>query len=106
MVPFGVWNQMKKGFQKGLAHQYTHRIPTSPVRLLAHCSKQVLCTLFPQAALHQTISSVSGSNSVKQTGQSPEISLRLEELDEDVAEPVAEGMGGARVKIKRSSCGF
>ena len=45
--------------------------------LLAHSSKQVLWMLFPQAPLHHKISSLSGWNSVKQIGQSPEISLRL-----------------------------
>lgn len=85
------------------AHQYTHLTPDCPFRLLAHCSKQVLWMLFPQAALHQTISSFSGSNSVKQTGQSPETSLRLDGFDEDVVESAAVGMGGARENIVRSS---
>ena len=58
--------------------------------------------LFPQAALHQTISSFSGSNSVKQMGQSPEISLRLDgELEE--AEVSDEAGAGAAAKILRNS---
>lgn len=55
--------------------------------------------LFPQAALHQTISSVSGSNSVKQIGQSPVTSLRLLEESVDGWELTI----GAFAKISRSS---
>lgn len=57
--------------------------------------------LLPQAALHHTISSLSGSNSVKQIGQSPETSLRFEGLS---AEAEADDAGaGAASKISRSS---
>ena len=58
--------------------------------------------LFPQAALHQTISSFSGSNSVKQMGQSPETSLRLDG-ESDEAEVSDEAGAGAAAKISRSS---
>lgn len=58
-------------------YQNTQRTSVREFWLLAHCSKQVLWILFPHAALHHTISSLPGSNSVKQIGQSPEISLRL-----------------------------
>lgn len=59
--------------------------------------------LLPHAALHHTISSVSGSNSVKQMGQSPEISLRLEGASEDASEAWDEAGAGAEAKISRSS---
>ena len=60
--------------------------------------------LLPHAALHQTISSVSGSNSVKQMGQSPDTSLRLLGCSEEASEAWDEGRGGAWEKISRSSC--
>ena len=62
--------------------------------------------LFPHAALHHTISSEEGRNSVKQIGQSPSIGFRLDglvvelELEAD-ADPLA--MGGALAKMVRSS---
>ena len=73
-----------------------------PDLLLAHCSKHVLWMLFPQAALHHTISSLSGSNSVKQMGQSPEISLRLDGESEE-AEIFDEAGAGAAANISRNS---
>lgn len=86
---------------RGLSYQYTHRI-SFPAWLLAHCSKHSLCKLFPHAARHQTMSSVSGSNSVKQIGQSPEASLRLEGASEEA--DVADDAGaGAAAKISCSS---
>ena len=57
--------------------------------------------LFPQAALHHTISSVSGSKAVKHIGQSPETSLRFEGDDGEVVDDV--GGGGALEKISWSS---
>jgi hypothetical protein len=74
---------------EGMIYQYTH-LTSFPLRLIAHCSKHPLWILFPQAALHQTISSVSGSNSVKQIGQSPLISLRFL-LDEVSASETGSG---------------
>ena len=44
--------------------------------MTAHCSKQCLWMLLPQAALHHTIDSL-GSNSMKQMGQSPSTGFRL-----------------------------
>lgn len=73
-----------------------------PDWLLAHCSKQILCKLFPQAALHHAISSVSGSNSVKQMGQLPETSLRLEGASA-LAEVWEEAGVGAAANISRNS---
>ncbi len=58
--------------------------------------------LLPQAARHQTISSVVGANSVKQIGQSPEMGLRFE----GVKGEEEEGGVGAWEKISRSSCGM
>ena len=58
--------------------------------------------LFPQAALHHTISSFSGSNSVKQMGQSPETSLRLDGESEE-AEVSDEAGAGAAANISRNS---
>ncbi len=55
----------------------------------------------PQAALHHTISSVSGSNSVKQIGQSPKISLRLDAAPSGTEADVAGA--GAVSKISCSS---
>lgn len=78
------------------------QLTSLPDLLLAHCSKQGLWMLLPQAALHQTISSFSGSNSVKQMGQSPEISLRLDG-DSDEAEVSDEAGAGAAAKISRNS---
>lgn len=60
--------------------------------------------LFPHAALHQTISSVSGSKAVKQIGQSPETSLRFEGDEDEAVEDV--NGGGAREKISWSSFKF
>lgn len=40
---------------------------------------------------------------MKQIGQSPDTSLRLEGEDEDVADSVSDSMGGAREMIVRSS---
>lgn len=57
--------------------------------------------LLPQAALHHTISSVSGSKAVKQIGQSPEISLRLEGASGEAEED--EAGAGAAAKISRNS---
>ena len=57
--------------------------------------------LFPQAALHQTISSFSGLKEVKQIGQSPEISLRLEGVSGEAEEDEADA--GAAEKISRTS---
>lgn len=62
--------------------------------------------LFPHAALHHTMSSLSGSKAVKHIGQSPEISLRFlegDEGDDDGDEALAEDIGGARAKIWLSS---
>lgn len=59
--------------------------------------------MFPHAALHQIISSVSGSKAVKQIGQSPETSLRFEG-DEESPDDV--GAGGAPEKISWSSLKF
>ena len=81
------------------------QLTSLPDLLLAHCSKHVLWMLFPQAALHQTISSFSGSNSVKQMGQSPETSLRLDGESDD-AEVSDEAGAGAAAKISRSSLMF
>lgn len=61
--------------------------------------------LLPQAARHQTISSVVGANSVKQIGQSPEMGLRFEGVEEG-EEREEEGGVGAWEKISRSSCGM
>ena len=84
--------------------QKTQRTSPALVVLLAHCSKHVSCILLPQAALHHTIFSVSGSNSVKQIGQSPEISLRLEGLEEEaISGSTADSIGGARAKMVFSS---
>ena len=74
------------------------QLTSLPDLLLAHCSKHILWMLLPQAALHHTISSFSGSNSVKQMGQSPEISLRLDG-DSDEAEVSDEAGAGATAKI-------
>lgn len=81
------------------------QLTSLPCLLLAHCSKHVLWMLFPQAALHQTISSFSGSNSVKQMGQSPETSLRLDGESDD-AEVSDEAGAGAAAKISRNSLLF
>lgn len=72
-----------------------------------HTSKQVWWTLFPHAALQYTISSVSGSKSMKQIGQLPSIALRVDfgSLSlEPEAEAKAEDGSGAAAKISWSSC--
>ena len=58
--------------------------------------------LFPQAVRHQTISSVSGSNSVKQIGQSPETSLRLDGALEE-ADVSDDAGAGAAANISHNS---
>ena len=58
--------------------------------------------LFPHAALHHTISSVSDSNLVKQIGQSPETSLRFEGDSVD-AEISDEAGAGAAANISCNS---
>ena len=81
------------------------QLTSLPDLLLAHCSKHVWRMLFQQGALHLTISSFSGSNSVKQMGQSPETSLRLDGESEE-AEVSDEAGAGAASKISRSSLIF
>lgn len=83
-------------------HQYTQRTPFARC-VVAHRWKQTLCTLLPQAALHQTISSAFGSNSMKQIGQSPSIGFLF--LDVSSAEAFSFEFRGAPWKISRSSCG-
>ena len=58
--------------------------------------------LFPQAVRHQTISSVSGSNSVKQIGQSPDTSLRLDGASEE-ADVSDDAGAGAAANISHNS---
>lgn len=57
-------------------YQKTQRTPCARW-VAAHLSKHGLWMLFPHAALHQTISSLAGSNSIKQMGQSSSMGFRL-----------------------------
>jgi hypothetical protein len=81
-------------------YQYIQRTPFGRC-VTAHRWKQTLCTLLPQAALHQTISSVFGSNSMKQIGQSPSIGFLFPDVSS--AEAFSFESRGALWKISRSS---
>ena len=66
---------VSKYLTENRTYQYTQRTPEDR-DVAAHFSKQALWMLLPQAAWHQTSAS-SGSNSMKQIGQSPSIGFRL-----------------------------